>query len=271
MKQIHITPLAAGDGGLTGFLHDPEAVPRGPRPAVLICPGGGYRKFVTREAEPVALSFLSAGFNAFFVEYTLCSEAHPDPVGLAPLAQAARALRLIRDHAGEWGVREDQVAVLGFSAGGHLAGSCALLWDEPRLEELLGEPADRRNRPDAAVLCYPVVLTVGPHIHQNTVRSLAPEAEAPFFDLPRRVRGDTPPCFLWSTVADERVPPENLLELAAALQKNQVPYELHLYTWGRHGLTLGTAETGEEEPHLATWVPLCKQWLGRIFDFPVSL
>lgn len=272
MKQIEIVPLTSQGGKLSGFLHDFDLsdVPRGPRPAVLIIPGGGYRKLVTREREPVAFEFFTAGFHAFLLDYMVQDDQHSKPVGLMPLKQALRAVELIRENAGNWNINPRQVAVLGFSAGGHLAGSCAVLWDHPGLLESVGEDV-RRCRPDAAVLCYPVTLTTKPYLHLGSIRSLAGEGDYSLFNLPPQVNRETPPCFLWSTVEDERVSVQNTLAFAQALQDNDVPYELHLYTRGRHGLALGRAESGEIHPHLSSWVRLCKEWLGELFSFAVSI
>ena len=135
-----------------------------------------------------------------------------------------------------------------------------MLWNRPGLTgPTQGDP--RLCRPDAAVLCYPATFTTGPYRHLGSVRSLTGEEDCSFFDLPSQVNGDTPPCFLWSTVEDERVPAQNTLAFAQALQENGVPYELHLYTRGQHGLALGKAESGQVHPHLASWVRLCK--IGR--------
>ena len=101
---------------------------------------------------------------------------------------------------------------------------------------------------------------LGPYVHQSSRRCLVGEGDPAPFDLPSQVRADTPPCFVWSTMADDHVPVENSLEFAQALRRCGVPCELHLYTEGRHGLGLGTVEAVEAHPHLASWAPLCKQW-----------
>ena len=243
MRRIDIAPLTPEGGSLTGYLHDPDNayIHRGPRPALLVIPGGGYRKLVEHEGDPVAWEFFTAGFHTFVLTY-----------------------------ASEWDVHPRRVAVMGFSAGGHLAGSCAVLWDRPELRDRLGA-ADEENRPDAAVLAYPAALTLGPYAHPRARTCLAGDGDPAPFDLPSQVRPDTPPCFVWSTMADEHVPVENSLALIQSLRQNGVPCELHLYTEGRHGLGLGTVEAVEPHPHLATWVPLCKRWMGDRLDFPVRL
>lgn len=129
MRRIDIAPLTPEGGSLTGYLHDPDNayIHRGPRPALLVIPGGGYRKLVEHEGDPVAWEFFTAGFHTFVLTYSIWREDSPAPLGWTPLAQAAQALRLIRAHASEWDVHPRRVAVMGFSAGGHLAGSCAVL------------------------------------------------------------------------------------------------------------------------------------------------
>ena len=272
MRTVEIPQLTSRGGSLTAYLHNPdsERIQRGRRPAVLVIPGGGYRNIVDREADPVAFEFFTAGFNTFVLSYTVYDEEKREPIGIEPLVQATKALLLIRERAEEWNTRGDQVAVLGFSAGGHLAGSCAFLWDSPELKARL-DTQGRKSRPDAAVLCYPVTMMTGKHIHQNSITRLVGDQDPALFDLVNHVDEKAPPCFLWSTVEDELVPVENTLYLADALQKHHIPYELHLYTRGRHGLTLGMMESNESHPHLASWVRLCKEWLGDVFRFPISI
>ncbi|MDE7333101.1 MAG: alpha/beta hydrolase [Lachnospiraceae bacterium] len=274
MKQFTISPLLPSGGELTGYLHDPddEFIFRGKRPAILIFPGGGYQRLAGREMDPVAFEFYAAGFNTFFLKYSIHGEDHPEPLGIEPLSQASEAILRIRANGDAWNTRESQVAVLGFSAGGHLAGSCAVLWDLPELKELI-DTKGGKNRPDAAILGYSVTVT-GEYAHTDSIRNLVGnlgDANEELFNLPGHVTPDTPPCFLWSTVEDELVPVENTLLFANALQKHHISYELHLYTHGRHGLTLGMMETNESHPHLASWVRLCKEWLGDLFEFPVSV
>lgn len=265
-------PLCAQGGALTAYLHDADDgyVRRGARPGVLVIPGGGYCQWVSREADPVAFEFFAAGFNTFVLEYSVFIEGSDAPLGLAPLLQASHAILRIRQMAEAWNTAPDQVAVLGFSAGGHLAGCCATLWNAPELLARM-DTKGGQNRPDAAVLCYPLTLMAGEHSHHLATQRLCGSDDPAFFDLPSHVGSHVPPVFLWATVEDELVPCENTLSMALRLQQHRVPYELHLYTRGRHGLTLGKAETGEAHPHLASWVLLCKEWLGDLFGFGASL
>ena len=274
MKQIVISPLLSSGGELTGYLHDPddEFIFRGKRPAILIFPGGGYQKLSGREMDPVAFEFYAAGFHTFFLKYSIRGEKHLEPLGIEPLAQASEAILRIRANADAWNIRKNQIAVLGFSAGGHLAGSCGVLWNMPELKTVI-DTKNGLNRPDAVIMGYSVT-TAGEYAHIDSIKNLVGnlgDARKELFDLPSHVTSDTPPCFLWSTVEDELVPVENTLLFANALQKHHVSYELHVYTHGRHGLTLGMMETNESHPHLASWVRLCKEWLEDLFDFPVSI
>ena len=271
MKSFTLANLCNSEASLTAYLHDPDTmhIHRGKRPAVLVIPGGGYEKWVEREADPVAFEFYSAGFNAFVLKYTVFDPCKPNEfLRLKPLKQAAEAIRQIRMHSAEWNTNE-KLAVIGFSAGGHLAGCCETLWNTPEFKRIILDETVN-YRPDAAVLCYPVILC-GKKAHRPSIHHLVGNEDATFFNVAEHVTSDTPPTFIWTTVEDELVPCENSLEMANALQRNGVPYELHMYAHGRHGLTLGKMETNESHPHLATWVNLCKEWLGDIFDFPVSI
>lgn len=269
MEKVVITQICAEGGKLTAYLHDPDTqyLHRGRRPAILVIPGGGYEKLVDREGDGVAFEFFSAGFNAFILEYSVRLPGQV-PLGLRPLIQASAAIMYIRDHAEAWNTRENQIAVLGFSAGGHLAASCSCMWDSSELKERL-DTQGGKNRPDAAVLCYPVILA-GAYAHKPSMENLS-QRNPGFFDMADRVGSHVPPMFLWATVEDELVPCENTLFYACRLQQYHVPYELHLYTHGQHGLTLGMRESNLVNRQVASWVPLCKRWLGELFQFEVSM
>jgi len=225
-----------------------------PRGAVLVCPGGGYANRAPHEAEPIARRFNAAGLHAFVVHYRVAPHRYP-----AALLDAARALRLIRHHAGEWRVKPDKVAILGFSAGGHLAASVGVYFDEgdPHAEDPAQCPS---CRPDALVLCYPVISS-REFAHLGSFRNLLgenpPQEMLDKLSLELHVGPRTPPTFLWHTVADAGVPVENSLLFAQGLRRHGIPFEMHLYPEGRHGLGLAP-----EDPHVATWMELCCQWLA---------
>lgn len=271
MKTIRIAGLTPKGGSMTAYLHDPDDIYifRGIRPAILILPGGGYQKLAGREKDPVAFEYFAEGFNTFVLEYSV-QQYHSglEPLGLQPLKEASAALIMIREQAEQWNTNPNQIAVLGFSAGGHLAASCATLWN---CEELKREfdIKNGMNRPNAAILCYAVTLT-GSYTHRDSIRNLAGDGDDSLYNVTEHIGIHTPPVFLWTTAEDELVPAENTLQFAQRLQSYHIPYELHIYPHGRHGLTLGKMETNEDHPHLATWVKLSKMWLSELFDFPIS-
>lgn len=227
-----------------------------PRPAVVIFPGGGYDYTSDREAEPVANAYLAAGYSAFVVRYAVGADAkHPHP-----LLDAAAALALVRARAEEFHIDPQKVAVCGFSAGGHLALSGAVL-------DIPGETA--QQRPNAVILGYPVV-TAGEFAHRGSFVQLAGSEDAAAqqaFTLEDQVTSDTPPVFVWHTMEDRTVPVENTLLLLSALRRAGVACEAHLFEQGVHGTSISTAEVDAADRHRARWVTLCLEWLGRTFGF----
>lgn len=224
-----------------------------PRGAVLVCPGGGYSHRAPHEAAPVAQRFNQAGLHAFVVQYRVAPHRHP-----APLLDAARALRLIRHNAAEWGLNPDHIAILGFSAGGHLAASLGVHHADPIINT--GDALDAVSaRPDGLILCYPVISSQY-FAHVGSFKNLLGEDASPdarrHMSLELQVDAATPPAFLWHTTDDTGVPVENSLLFAQALHRFNTPFELHIYPHGKHGLGLSP-----EDPHVATWSALCAQWL----------
>lgn len=253
---------------LTGYLRQPaDTMPDYTvRPAVLILPGGGYEYCSAREWDPIAVQFLQAGYQVFVLEYTTASKATP-PLRYTPLTDAAGALLHLRRNAEELFLDPHRVAVCGFSAGGHLAASTALLAGCEPVCKALGADAAQLT-PDAVVLGYPVI-TAGEFAHRGSIANLAgedPELQA-LFSLENQARPGLPPFFVWHTVADEAVPVQNSLLLAEALEKCDVTYELHLFTHGGHGSSTCSREVGSPNSHNAAWLPLCIDWLADVFDF----
>ncbi len=226
-------------------------------PLVLVFPGGGYTMLAQHEAQPVAAVFNERGFHAAVLNYRLAPRfRHP-----AMIHDAQRAVRLVRHHAAQWRVAGGQTAVLGFSAGGHLAASVATLYDQFTNPD--DDLATRFSaRPDAAVLCYPVIDFIGPATHTGSRQNLL--GQTPHEDLIQRmslhpsVTADTPPIFLWHTMQDTGVPPENSLVYFMACRKHGVPVEMHLYERGGHGLGLAP-----QDQSLRTWVDLAALFLKR--------
>jgi acetyl esterase/lipase len=254
---------------LTIYCHDntKEIDPNRRRPGILICPGGGYAFTSDREAEPVALSFLSRGYNTFVLHYSVAPERYP-----TALLQASAAIALIRQHAEEFNTDPECIAICGFSAGGHLAASLGTLWNEPFIEETL-KIKKRINRPNAMILGYPVI-TSGEKAHRGTFENLlGKEASKKIVDsmsLENRVHADVPPTFLWHTFEDGAVPVENTLMFATSLKKHEIPFELHIFPEGQHGLSVCSYESGNTNPlinpHCANWVGLCDEWLRLTFN-----
>ncbi len=257
-----------GGASLTGYLRQPsESMPDYTvRPGVLILPGGGYEHCSQRESDPVAVKFLNAGYQVFLLEYTTVSTA-PAPLGFAPLLDAARAILHLRRNAAELCLDPDRLAVCGFSAGGHLAASTAILADCETVCKTLGVPGEQL-RPNAVLLAYPVI-TAGEWAHKGSIANLAGEDPAlwELFSLEKQVRPGLPPFFIWHTVADETVPVQNSLLLVQELQKYKTPYELHLFTHGEHGSSTCSREVNYPDSHNAAWLPLCIDWLAGVFDF----
>jgi len=220
---------------------------------VLVLPGGGYCNRAQHEGGPIAEKFNAAGINAFVLQYRVVPAQHP-----APVADAARALRIIRGGAKRWNLDPDKIAICGFSAGGHLAGSLGVHFDKPFCAPQAFE-APVSSRPDALILCYPVISS-GEFAHRGSFVNLlgedAPDDALELMALERNVTAQTPPTFLWHTASDTCVPVENSLLFASALNAKKVPFELHVYPEGNHGLGLA-----EQQPHVATWAELCSEWL----------
>lgn len=260
--------ILPGGARIVGYLRDPnDHMPEYKvRPGVLIIPGGGYDHCGHREGDPVAMNFLNAGYQVFILTYTTANTT-PAPLGFAPLRDAAGAILHLRRNAEALHLDPHRLAVCGFSAGGHLAASTALLTHRPEICEALCAEAAQLC-PDAVILGYPVI-TSGAFTHKDSIRNLAGQDPAlwDLFSLENQVRPGLPPFFVWHTVADELVPVENSLLLAGALQKNRISYELHLFPHGSHGSSTCHREVNHPDPHNAIWLPLCIDWLADVLDF----
>lgn len=258
---MRVEKLKAGAAELTVYLWEPAAVMplTATRPLVLVVPGGGYEHVSQRESDPVALRFLAAGYHAAVLRYSVEDGARD----YRPLSELSESLALLRARAEEWGIRPHQIAVCGFSAGGHLALSSAVL-------DLPGCPANQQ-RPDALILSYPVV-TAGPYAHRGSFVRLSGTEDLEAhraFGLEDKITPAVPPVFVWHTMEDATVPVENTLMLVSALHRAGVPCEAHLFPRGKHGLSVCTAEVGNEMPHPGRWFELAAEWLGEQFNYHV--
>jgi acetyl esterase/lipase len=236
--------------GLNLFLLD-DGQPHG---LVIVFPGGGYNMLAPHEGVPIAEWLNAAGYSACVLNYRVAPYRHP-----VPFQDASRAVRTVRAHAAEWGVKPDKIGVLGFSAGGHLAATVSTQFDGG--DPAASDPVERvSSRPDAAVLCYAVVSFTRSFSHTGSGQSLVGENPAPglkeSLSAENRVTPSTPTCFIWHTADDASVPVQNCLVFADALHTNDVPFELHVFPHGRHGLGLAN-----DDPVVGQWKGLCANWL----------
>ena len=239
------------------------------RPLVLVCPGGAYAFTSDREAEVLALQFLAMGYHAAVLRYSVVPSVFP-----TSMSELAYSVRLIRQNAREWHVNPEQIVVLGCSAGGHLAASLGVFWNEDFLAKLLGLGASEHRliRPDGMILCYPVI-TSGEFAHRDSIRNLLGGGKEALWDkmsLEKQVNGDTPPAFIWHTFTDDAVPVENSLLFVSALRRANVPAEFHMYPCGGHGLSLANRLTqgfmgNNIQEECASWISLAHTWMEHQF------
>lgn len=234
------------------------------RPAVIICPGGGYCFTSDREAEPIALQMTAKGFHTFVLRYRVAPHEYP-----AALLDLAESVKYIREHAKEWSLDANKIFVAGFSAGGHLACSLSVFWGKKWLAAQLNTE-NKLIRPNGCLLAYPVI-TSGSFAHRDSFQNLLGsqyEERIEEVSLEKQVNAQMPPVFLWHTFTDPLVSVENSLLLVDALRKYQIPTEFHMYPVGGHGLALATEETmladGQcFQPECAGWIQLAADWIKR--------
>jgi acetyl esterase/lipase len=249
VARLVVAGLLAAGLSVTARRHDPSLMSFPARgaasAAVVVCPGGGYTHLsLEKEGTRVAAWLNERGVHAFVLRYRLADWGHP-----APLADVQSAIRLVRAQSPELGIPASRIGVLGFSAGGHLAACASCLFE--------GED----ERPDFAILSYPVITFEPPHAHEGSRRALLgldPDpALVTALSMETRVTARTPPTFLWHTKDDASVPVQNSLAYTAALQRAGVPHELHVYETGPHGLGMSSEhEAGRQ------WPKACEAWLA---------
>lgn len=230
------------------------------RLCVIVFPGGGYAvRSEPSEGKDICDMLNADGFHAFVLNYRVAPYKHP-----AELSDALRAVRYVRFNADKFGVDKDKICVLGFSAGGHLAISCSEQFDYGRSD---GDEIDKvSSRPDGAVFCYAVNTLVGEYAHVGSRENLLGREEGEgetAYKLSGQiaVREDMPQAFIWHTFEDTVVPVQNSLMLADAMRKKNVPFELHVFPEGPHGLGLI-----KSYPHTAQWAKLLCDWLRDRVD-----
>ncbi len=241
---------------ITTYLHEDGKL----HPAILVVPGGGYAMVSPTEGEIVAKKFYEEGYQAFVLTYTT-NMFHIAPLNKQPLEDISRAVRYIRSHAVKLCIQDDRIVCCGFSAGAHLVGSLAVHYQDSAL--MTGPYQTISNRPDAVLLCYPVI-TSGEKAHRESFELLlgkeAAEEELNWASLENHVTQDTPPAFLWHTLTDNLVSPENSIFYMQACRKAGVPCELHLFMEGNHGMSLADGEWAANHIGESSLYTMMQQW-----------
>ncbi|HQY90499.1 alpha/beta hydrolase [Caldilinea sp.] len=291
------------DVTLTTYVLDdsPELLNGKKRPAVLVCPGGGYIGCSDREAEPVALRFAAMGYHAFVLRYSTYSggalgewpptgdmPSNPRCVHPGPVRDIGKAFLTIGDHADDWLVDMNKIAICGFSAGGHNCAMYAVYWHDPLICAFF-DAMPERFKPAAAIIAYGLSdyhLMVRPAVNgrEQEIRTIAnrvflgtatpSQALLDSVSPALHVTEQTPPTFVWATSEDTLVPVENSTRLAHALAQVGVPFEVHIFEKGKHGLSLANLATAASRLDLdddaSRWIGLVDAWLQKRFapDLP---
>jgi len=225
--------------------------------AMVICPGGGYAHLAPHEGNDYALWLNQHGITCFVLKYRLGSGGYHYPV---EFEDGTRAMRWVRAHAADYKIDPHRVGIMGSSAGGHMASMQLTHFDSGNTNS--DDPVERQgSRPDLGILCYPVI-TMGEYAHPGSKENLLGKKPSgklvKLLSSELQVKTNTPPCFIWSTYEDKTVPVENSLMFAEALRKNHVPFDLHIYQKGPHGMGL------KDKPpftHPHPWAADCLFWL----------
>lgn len=247
---------------LTGFLHEPDQnAHQTDLPAIIIVPGGSYTHIPTGQAESLAMAFAGHGYQAFYLEYTLLGDQQP--LELAPVLDLGRAILTLRQNATAWHVDAERITPVGFSVGGHVVALYNDYWSTEVAAQLHAAADDLK--PQQVVLGYPVISPLlgfpkdQPTIDQWSASPATLAAE-------HHVNANNRPTFIWVTADDPIVPATNSLAYATALATAKVPYELHVFKHGPHGLALANAQTAwkadADQPHAAHWLTLALEWLA---------
>ena len=232
------------------------------RPAMLVIAGGGYKIVSQREKEVVAVKYSVDGYSAFTLDYSVDT---PYPF---PLLEACMAVIYIRQNAAKYNVDVNHVAAIGFSAGGHLAAMLSNIYDEKEIRGVLGDKVNLAKL-DAVLLCYPVI-TMGQSTHQGTrdIITGGNKELAERLSMEKRVTKNSAPAFLWHVFEDDCVDVSNSLMLAQAYRKEGVPFSLHVFEKGWHGVSVCSDETEnnhdvvERLTPVAKWYDLSVDWLA---------
>lgn len=247
---------------LMTYVGDDNGLQVPPRPAIIVLPGGAYTHLADHEGEPIAEMFLAAGFQAFVLHYSLHEKARFP----RPLQEVSMAMQHIRLHAEEYHVNPDQIFLIGFSAGGHLAASFGTMWHREEAKAAPDIPTEW-NHPAGMILSYtPTVLDsamIFPDFITRIAGENASDAERARYSPAEQVDEYTVPAYLWHTEDDNIVPIEHALTMASRLGKNRIPYEMHIYPHGEHGLGMACTEDRIPLSEVAGWGAEAVAWAKR--------
>jgi acetyl esterase/lipase len=274
----------------------PELLGGKKRPAVIICPGGAYLSCSDREGESVALRFAAMGYHAFVLRYSTYMEGKSgfpdlekemevkkDRIHPTPMREIGKAMLTLRERADEWLIDVDRIALCGFSAGAHNCAMYSVYWDKSVMSEHFKEKTES-FKPAATILGYGISdyllmrdLPKGPmekglfeaaniafvgvkEPDEETLKEISPSLH---------VSENTPPMFLWATSEDTLVPVQHTMRMATALADKKIPFEVHVFEKGPHGLSLATQASAQARseiyPDAAKWISLAEAWLEKRF------
>ena len=260
MKMIHMSVPGSKAATLEGYILDCEITlgQSERRPAVLVCPGGGYMYCSPREAEPIALAYAARGFHAFILRYSVGWDA----AGFAPLKEVSWVIGYLREHAEEWNIDPEKIISCGFSAGGHLALSAGLLAEHKPNAMILGYPA--ASAPNMPGMNFMLKLLEG--------KQEVTDEDAAKYDLVSQITADAPPVFIAAT-AQDLLTPYGALPIAQKYSSFGTDYELHIFQYGPHGYALANEVTADGSiqnvnPAFSQWLELSVQWIHRTFGKP---
>ena len=270
------------DARIEAYIHDyHDELTIGKRKAIVVCPGGGYGFLSEREAEPIALQYFAAGLNVFVLRYSILQNAANN---YSPLIEACLAIKYIREHCDELYVDPKYVSIIGFSAGGHLAAWTGCAWHSPEVVAHLGGADPIICKPTSTILCYAVLTSDAKYRHTGTMwvlngmpteSDVFPKDENGMvldeegmsrFSPESMVDERTSPAFLWHTVQDDCVNVQNSLIYSSKLHQYKIPFEMHIYNNGPHGMSLCNKETWSQrddlvDPYAADWLRMSINWL----------
>lgn len=231
-----------------------------PKRGMVICPGSGYIQCARIETEGVATKFLAMDFNVFVITYSCAPSRYP-----LQILEIACLYDLLENNREKWNVDVEKTGILGFSAGGHLAAHYSNKYNCEEITKIF----NKVHKPYCTVLCYSVISADPKIRHENSFKNLLGhipnEKEISEFSCENMVTADTPPTFIWHTVEDQSVPVQNSLRYAEALSNNGVSYSLHIYPYGRHGLSTADkmtfAEMTEKIAYAHDWLAQFEKWI----------